>query len=379
MGKKRNRYVFVVGGDHNNTLAVVRSLGVAGYCPIPVIVSEQRKSFVAASRYVRTFRIVFRDDDLVDCLRELHAELRLFGEKPKVICCSDGAAVIVDASPWVRAHFSVPGVGGKSAGKLSRLMGKEEMTRLAEMSGFLIPKTFLVSKKGNENIPDCPEALTFPCIIKPDKSFLGSKHDFRICKDLGEWNSAWDRLPAEMNFLVQPFLENVRDGQLLGVRLRDGRCVLGGSVEKPICCPETHNLGMAIIADFLPDAERFVRRSVVESFLGKTGYVGPFSIEFLISGNSVYFVEINFRTDGNFYLSLAGGVNLPEIWCDDVGSEEFRAKPVRGIVEISYLKYIALKKPFRIIYDFLKADTFAIFSLRDPLPFFAKLFSKIIL
>ena len=31
-------------------------------------------------------------------------------------------------------------------------------------------------------------------------------------QDLGEWNSAWDRLPAEMNFLVQPFLENVRDG-----------------------------------------------------------------------------------------------------------------------------------------------------------------------
>lgn len=380
MGKKHNRYVFVVGGDHNNTLAIVRSLGIAGFCPIAVIVSEQRKSFVATSRYVRTFRVIFSEDDLVDCLRELYAELKLFGERPKVICCSDGAAVIVDASSWVREHFSVPGAGAtKPSGALSCLMGKEEMTRLAETSGFLVPKTFLVFKRGDASIPDFPEALTFPCIIKPEKSFLGSKHDFRVCKNLEEWNSAWDGLPAEMNFLVQPFLKNVRDGQLLGVRLQDGRCFLGGSVEKPICCPETHNLGMAIIADFLPDAERFVKRSTVESFLDKTGYVGPFSIEFLISGNSVYFVEINFRTDGNFYLSLAGGVNLPAIWCDDSVPEASRAKPVRGIVEISYLKYIALKKPFRIIYDFLKADTFAIFSLRDPLPFFAKLFSKIIL
>ena len=372
---ERERVVFVLGGDHHNTLAVIRSLGIAGFSPIPIVVSESGKSFVVKSHYVREFRIVRKEEDLEACLRTLYKTLIPAGTKPKIICCSDGAAVVADASMWIREHFCVPGIASTEVGALSRMMGKAEMMRLAEASGFLVPKTFRIAKNG-VTAPSVPGELSFPCIIKPEKSFLGSKFDFRICRSADDWFGAWASLPKGKEFLVQTFLQNARDGQLLGVRLSDGKCVLGGSVEKPICCPETHNLGMTIMADFLPDTALFATRESVETFLEKTGYVGPFSLEFLVSESVVYFVEINFRTDGNFYLSFAGGVNLPAIWCEDFSASKFSAKRVRGLVEISYLKYLALKNPFRLFRDFCRTDVFGIFSLRDPRPFFAKLFSK---
>ena len=43
----------VVGGDHYNTLWIIRSLGLAGYLPIAIIVTEDgRKSFVSHSKYL---------------------------------------------------------------------------------------------------------------------------------------------------------------------------------------------------------------------------------------------------------------------------------------------------------------------------------------
>lgn len=56
------------------------------------------------------------------------------------------------------------------------------------------------------------------------------------------------------------------------------------------------------------------KKSCVE-FIRKTGYSGLFSLEFIRDCKGIdYFMEINFRNDGNSICVTASGMNLPFIW-----------------------------------------------------------------
>ena len=377
-GELRERWAAVVGGDHPNTLAVVRSLGAVGMQVALVVVSADGRSFVAHSRYVNAVRIVSNEEEIETALLDLFGEdlkLSARGNVP-LLCTSDGAAVVVDASVLLRERFLCPGIRGGNAGRLSEAMGKFAISRIASAAGFKIPGTFWLNLKNG--IPETPCGLEFPCIIKPEKSFLGTKKDFRICPNRMRWTETLETLDARQEYVCQPFLSVETEGQVLGVRDASGKCFFAGLIRKPLCCPETHNLGMAIVAEFSPDAFRYCSLAALEQLLSEAGYFGPFSVEFVISGGDAYFVEINFRTDGNFYLSLAGGVNLPAIWCGDEPSRTFSAHSATGLVEISYLKYAFLKNPLRGIADFLRADAFAIFLKSDMRPAFFKIMNKII-
>ena len=46
----------------------------------------------------------------------------------------------------------------------------------------------------------------------------------------------------------------------------------------------------------------------------RSGYRGLFSAEFLKKGDTFYFLEVNFRNDGNTYVSTASGLNLPFLY-----------------------------------------------------------------
>ena len=373
------QWCIVVGGDHHNTLSIVRSLGAAKIRVALVIVSGDGHSFVARSRYATKTCIVPDETRIERAVFELSAELPdLRARRVPVICTSDGAAAAVDASARLHEAFLCPGTREDPPGTLIECMGKFSMSRLAHNAGFCVPATFLLPPRARDGaVPAIPAGLEFPCILKPEKSFLGSKEDFRICRERAQWQETLESVSAEECFVCQPFLRVDAEGQVLGVRRADGKCFFAGTTHKPLCCPETRNLGMTVIAEFSPEAFRYCSRDALEALLEKSGYFGPFSAEFIVSEGKTYFVEINFRTDGNFYLSLAGGVNLPAIWCGDSDAKNFTAKPALGLVEISYLKYVALKHPLRIIPDFLRATAFAIFSWRDPKPFFFKIFNFI--
>ena len=61
--------------------------------------------------------------------------------------------------------------------------------------------------------------------------------------------------------------------------------------------------------------------AVVQRFMDRVGYRGPFSVELLHKGNKNYFMEVNFRNDGLAYTATAAGINLPAIYiCNSMES-----------------------------------------------------------
>ncbi len=61
--------VVVVGGDHHNTLSLVRALGSANYHVIFIVVAANYKSFVTHSKYVGENNIVDNEKKVLDLLR----------------------------------------------------------------------------------------------------------------------------------------------------------------------------------------------------------------------------------------------------------------------------------------------------------------------
>ena len=55
----------VIGGNHHNTLGVVRSLGYKGLRPPVIIVSSQKKPYVCNSKYIEKYKILSVAEEIV--------------------------------------------------------------------------------------------------------------------------------------------------------------------------------------------------------------------------------------------------------------------------------------------------------------------------
>lgn len=122
----------------------------------------------------------------------------------------------------------------------------------------------------------------------------------------------------------------------------------------------------------------------------ETGYNGLFDVEFIQGKDGkLYFMEVNFRCDGELY-KLLPGLNYPSEWCRliemkeaglslpdklDLGKERFT-----GINETSDFRENVLTGKVNIftwLYQFMKADKRMLVNLKDPLPFFVRVYTRL--
>ncbi len=132
-----DRDVIVIGGNHHNTLAVLRSLGERGVRSLLVVVSKDPKPYVGYSKYVRRISVVPSVEGIPSAM---HA-LRTSREKAVVIACADSVASCLDMHrDALSADFILPGC--EEQGRVTRLMNKDTMTRLAAECGLCVPKSW---------------------------------------------------------------------------------------------------------------------------------------------------------------------------------------------------------------------------------------------
>lgn len=123
--------------------------------------------------------------------------------------------------------------------------------------------------------------------------------------------------------------------------------------------------------------------SLCKDFIKKTGYSGLFSIEFIRDKEGHdYFMEMNFRNDGNSICVTASGINLPYIWylyCSggewkkELASSNFR--PVYVMPEFAdFLTFAGRSIPLtKWFSDWKKTDQFMEYDRLDPKPFFVEI------
>jgi predicted ATP-grasp superfamily ATP-dependent carboligase len=354
--------VVVIGGDHHNTLGVIRGLGERGILSDLILVTPSRMTFVNASKYVKRWWKIDNDCLTVDLLLK---EYKKEEEKPVIFCSSDSSSSIIDSNRnKLSPYFLLPGAGDQ--GHITHLMSKKNMSNLALEVGFQIPKTCYGDKIGIE------PAVPLPCILKPIVSAKGSKTDIHICY---KWQDVinYVEVIGRDNVQIQQFIDKDFEYQLIGCSTKSEVIIPGVSkILRPCKGSNTSFL------HYEPLVEGFCEIEKCKEFVRRTGYRGLFSLEFLRDkqGND-YFMEINFRNDGNAICVTASGMSLPYIWyLDSIGkdySEESNKliHPVYVMPDIAEFKLLVTGQisPSQYIGDLKKTNRFMEYDSRDKKPF----------
>ncbi len=362
-----NNKVFVIGGNHHNALGVIRSLGERGINPYVVIQCKDKKPYICLSKYIRKYWIVTSETEVLELLK-LEAK-KLQGGKAVLIACADNLSSLVDMHRnELKQWFCLP--GAEEQGRITHLMDKEVMSDLAREVGFLVPQSVSIRTSDNKEI-DIPQ----PWIIKPLLSKDGAKTDIERIYASKEWEDYCQRHHSLVQ--VQQLIDKDYEYQLIGLSLNGGREVVIPGLSYVIRPAATTNTGFL---HYIPLDKSY--QQVLETgkrFLKATGYSGLFSLEFLKGKDGKdYFMEINFRNDGNSICVTASGVNLPYIWfLYNIGGnyhEEIAKslmKPVYVMPEFADITLITHGQLNFFIWlkDVCRTDRFMEFDKHDMKPF----------
>lgn len=365
------REVFVIGGCHHNMLGVIRSLGEKGVFPLVIIETKERRPYVAKSCYIKQCWKVTDEAQVLDTLRN---EAGKHGKKPVVIACADNLSSLLDMHyDELSQHYALP--GAKEQGRITRLMDKEVMSELASEVGLLVPSSIATNTSLDEEI-----SVPLPWIIKPLVSKNGVKADIERIYTLEEWAEYKSRHQARVQ--VQQLIEKEFEYQLIGLSLKGGDEVIIPGVSHVIRPQSNTNTGFLRYEPLSTNYAESVEHT--KRFLKETGYSGLFSMEFLRGKDGKdYFMEINFRNDGNAICVTAAGVNLPYIWYHNQSSSRWE---LQNDVKIVYV--MPEFDDFRLIKqgkntfaqwfnDIRRTERFMEFDRKDQKPFWCLLIRTI--
>ena len=357
-------------GENNVSLGAIRCLGEAGYRPICYCFGHKCK-YLLSSKYVGEGKVF---NTIEDAFEQLRADFPDTNEKPVLLTIPDPPAHIIDMHKDEMDKKFILMSAGK-AGAIVHWMDKKNISELAQKHGLIIPWT--IEMKKGDSVPD---GLDYPVFTKSSSTTDGGKCDESVCRTKAELDERVKTMVSE-RFLVMKYIQKKKEINYYGMSLK-GRIYIDYSDERT----RFTTTGFGNYQKFSPCLKDELYDKIV-AMIKATGYEGLFDVEFLqgVDGN-MYFLEVNFRLDGTLY-RLSPGVNLPAEWCKWVETPEnklpqsltLKKKHFTGMSEKEDFQNSVLTgmvNPLKWFYQFCTADKHMLINIRDPKPFFVRLFQK---
>lgn len=357
--------VIIFGNNLQNTLGLVRSVGMKGY-EVILLLEPIKKSncYVRHSKYISKIHYLNSLQEGIDVLlREYGNEL----EKPVVLCGSDPTICMLDAHyEQLKDKFHIFNAGEQ--GRINLFEDKLNQFKIAEQCGIRTIRTWHIS-----DITKLPSDIPCPCLVKGNNSVTSTKGDLFICHSKEELTHS---LKEGIDYLVQEYIEKDYELNINGFSYNHGNNVFIPA-------------GIHKLRDGLYEQGLFMRLDSIEEFpeldveklklfIKKIGYEGIFSIEFLCKDNAYYLLEINMRNDGCGWLYTSGGINYPYLWikyCEGNLTQNF----LDGLKLINHTYLMHENDMYNLvrgkvslwqwINDFQKTKAFYIANSKDPMPF----------
>lgn len=366
-----NKEIIVIGGNHHNTLSILRSLGERGILSSLILLTGDKRPYVSYSKYIKEVIVISNESKILDSMYSLHKTT----EKSVVIACSDTISSFLDCHHNVLSKdFILP--GSAIQGRITKLMDKAIMSKLAFDNGLQIPSSWVI----RDDTYSETHNISYPCIVKPLTSKNGSKLDIAICKTKEELDNYLkeDHCP---DLQIQSFIKKDIEFQLIGCSLNGGEKVIIPGASIILRQPENTNTGFL---RYVPKSQFTFDEESCTKFIKSTGYSGLFSLEFLRGNDGIdYFMEINFRNDGNSICVTASGMNLPYIWylyCNGHSYEsEIHYEEMKEVIVMPEFNDFDNVKKRKItllhwISDIIKTDRFMEYDRQDSKPFWVQLY-----
>lgn len=356
--------VVVFGVSHPTTLQVIRSIGRQSVNVFLVTIGDFRYDILHYSKYVEEYVSFTSNEEGVNFLLTANCTT----DKPLILVSGDDAALAIDAQKeMLSIKYHVPGSNKYS---LDYLMRKLVMNEMASSVGLKVPKSLVLQRGDICN-------LSYPILVKPSMSVEGSKSDIKICKTEDDLLNYW-KLSNLQTVLATEFIEKDYEVCILCSKLRNMPAFITGVVQKIRHMPLIYGArSYAKIqkCDSLPN----IPYSNICKLIDNTGYIGLLSIELLIKGDEAWFVELNYRADGNMMAYTDAGCNLPYNCYVDCKESPILLEKVKN--NISNEVYIMTEGDFyhvtkyhditlfEWLKDFKKASSFIVFDRYDIKPF----------
>lgn len=363
------------GQDHYNPLGVVRSLGENGISPIVILISKGKPHLVNKSKYIGKLHCVKSIEEGYQVLLSNYGNEAL---KPFIYTCSDDTESFLDLHyNELIKHFYFFNAGEQ--GRITKIMEKEEMIKMAVESGIEIPKTEVVK------VGELPKALRYPILTKAVISTMANwKSNVHICQNEAELLEAYKTIKGD-SIILQEYIIKKNELCLDGVSVNGGEEVyLPIQSEYIRFTPSAYGNYIYFQKykemDLLP---------LIQSIFKKTKFSGVFSMEFLRDkDDKFYFLEINFRNSTWSYAHTHVGVNLPVIWAKstlaghlDVSDVKISKETFTAIQEFTDFKDSVLGGAVSVkqwLKDFKNCDCPFYYNKQDNAPFWSILRKKII-
>ena len=360
--------IVIIGGDHHNTLGLVRSYGIKDIKSDVILIGPTVDGFVLKSKYVSQGFRVHSPQEAVNCL------INLYGNYDGIVVVQtssdEAGAALDDAIETIPSHIKIP----NAKGQLSYLMNKDNMCQVAKSVGLNVPQYTLVHPA--EIVDKVDDGVIYPCITKAISSLDGGKSDTTICQSAHELISFLKKDHRCPNVIVEQFIEKEIEFQFFGLSLNGGEDIIipGHShIHRPGIQNEYY-------FPYIENDESFDDTlSKAKDFIKKVKYSGLFSVEFLRGKDGKdYFLEMNFRNDGNAICVTDAGFNLPYVWYLSEAGKDYKKelssyifKSVEFCPDVIYFYHMMNGElSFREWYNTTKrSNSFTMFYKGDNKPF----------
>lgn len=367
----KNNIIVIGSGCHHNTLGVIRALGEAGYGVELITIGNLKKHYISASKYVRKHHALAEIKELAAYL--LFREQKPDNRKEIIISCADAVTEHLNKFyDRLSERYIFPGV--PIQGKIVELMDKTTMSSMVAKRGVMAPVVW--------NLPKDKEKVVFPCITKAYVSSHGSKSDVVVCRS----HEQLDDILASNNdeLFAQAYIDKREEVQLIGCSLNGGQDIIIPGMSKVLRSQPNTNTGFLEYGPIDPFYSDVVEKAKL--YIQDCKYSGLFSFEIMRDKHDkVWFLEINFRNDGNAWCVTRSGVNLPVIWVkaclgEGYSSEIKTPKMIVMMPEFQDIKLVLQRKVSLLqwIKDWRRTDFFMEYDKKDPKPFWQYIINKLI-
>ena len=364
---------------HTIALGVVRALSAKG---IPLyLVSYEKKDMAHKSKHVKeTFFLPHPEKETSGFIKGLLG----IGEKigrAVVFAVDDPTLTVLSKSHDVlKAAFILPSPGWSV---IKSIINKDLTYEIAEREGIPCPKT----RRLDISTPLRPELLqgfTFPCLIKPVQShtyYDAFKIKMTVVNDIEALEAEFNRCrEREIEITVQEIISgNARQGFNFNSLCYNGQIQQGFTAHKIRMTADGYGIPTVVKSCEMVDK----LREYSETLLTAIGYEGYSCIEYKYDERDGLYklLEVNGRYNRSSLLSVKLGVNFPWIEYNHLihGRSIAQHSYQTGVYYIDEFKDLQVnlksllrgkQNMFAFLRPYCSRRIFAVFSIRDPAPFF---------
>ena len=306
----------VMGRNYTSRLGMIRALGMAGHEVVVIKTDPFEKTVLkkdkidSNSKYVKEYYCLREPDEKGLVNQILHIISNHPGEC-MLFPTDDYTASVIDSNlDQLTGLCACPHINHES-GRVIKVMDKEYQKMMAQKAGLRVADCWVAKYSIETHSFILPDGIIFPCFVKPQISYKGSKQVMAKCSSMDELSLHLAKMASTYgdeacsDVLIEEFKTIEKEYDIPGLA-NNTEVILPVFIKKGIIHRGVTGTGELLNSDLFKDT-----LAKLKVFIGNLNFCGLVDIELYESNGEIYFNELNMRFGASGFALTGSGINLP--------------------------------------------------------------------